>query len=632
MSDLVHNAKPVHDASQEESESSLSLGDWFYVTDEDDGVDRLACCTHVGSNYAEMTFINNGSIRVHFDTFNEMCKPAADADAYIQNAIKEKEARIGDLMKEVRLLTDRLGVTRGALGAGESEGAALALHSSEPVHTYKANLVRAKTEELPALFKEIEEESQRLKMWMSAQMIPLKAKFASSGSVIKAIEKRIFSVELYAGLVEDVVEVRAGEPAPMSEKIRLFQRRCYMDEECLIAYEHGGMKFKDIHAFDAWIAKPANFQRILPFPRTVVAFRVRRKTRNEYDEDDVADFGGLIHLWQEEQKNALTYLYMRNGERLYRISTGIEFDEKLFPDLENDQFKGKIYVNMFCYRVNKIITEAQYQGILEEENEIDRWYKKAEKSLSKEDLEHELWRKHAGLRNKSRDFFEYSPDNVHFDDIRGYIGEQMEKHNRLVLVLQGILDRSPIFHPHPPWQLWSGGGFQSALELVYDDARAMVAGERPNFEAYQARLNASLRVGSITVGQEDCWRRQQAGKYREEMLRRGGRDHGFWPKRYSPDGDPGPGLLARVSAIRVKQCSYRWTREKKDWRLATSVAASCRVPFTMLLNVDAYKPGDFRQFYADPRTRAEYMKWAPMLLVAEDFHAGKRALSGPHNR
>ena len=42
----------------------------------------------------------------------------------------------------------------------------------------------------------------------------------------------------------------------------------------------------------------------------------------------------------------------------------------------------------------------------------------------------------------------------------------------------------------------------------------------------------------------------------------------------------------------------------------------------------AYTPGDYRQFFADPRTRAEYLKWAPLLLEAEEWWAGNRRLGG----
>jgi len=50
------------------------------------------------------------------------------------------------------------------------------------------------------------------------------------------------------------------------------------------------------------------------------------------------------------------------------------------------------------------------------------------------------------------------------------------------------------------------------------------------------------------------------------------------------------------------------------------------VPASELLNVSAYTPGDFHQFFDDPRTRAQYLKWAPLLLEAEEYKAGNREL------
>jgi len=40
-----------------------------------------------------------------------------------------------------------------------------------------------------------------------------------------------------------------------------------------------------------------------------------------------------------------------------------------------------------------------------------------------------------------------------------------------------------------------------------------------------------------------------------------------------------------------------------------------------LFNVTDYKPGDYKEFYADVRTRADYLDWAPDMLNAEDWHA-----------
>jgi len=50
------------------------------------------------------------------------------------------------------------------------------------------------------------------------------------------------------------------------------------------------------------------------------------------------------------------------------------------------------------------------------------------------------------------------------------------------------------------------------------------------------------------------------------------------------------------------------------------------VPADKLFNVSAYKIGDYKQFFLDPRTRAEYLRWAPMLLAAEEYHAGTKKL------
>lgn len=72
---------------------------------------------------------------------------------------------------------------------------------------------------------------------------------------------------------------------------------------------------------------------------------------------------------------------------------------------------------------------------------------------------------------------------------------------------------------------------------------------------------------------------------------------------------------------RAKKAVFRWLKEP-DWSNAPGRPSSIEVPVSQLLNVSAYKPGDFKQFFADPRNRQEYLKWAPLLLAAEDYHAG----------
>ena len=51
------------------------------------------------------------------------------------------------------------------------------------------------------------------------------------------------------------------------------------------------------------------------------------------------------------------------------------------------------------------------------------------------------------------------------------------------------------------------------------------------------------------------------------------------------------------------------------------------VPASKLFNISAYKPGDYKVFFADLRTRSNYMVWVEMLLAAEEYHAGNLDLN-----
>ena len=104
-------------------------------------------------------------------------------------------------------------------------------------------------------------------------------------------------------------------------------------------------------------------------------------------------------------------------------------------------------------------------------------------------------------------------------------------------------------------------------------------------------------------------------------------DVGGWWKPY---GNPGPGFLGTMADWKpsAKQAVFRWQRDSKSYRYdAEPVQCSIAVSAANLLNVSAYKPGDFKRFYADRRTRGQYLKWAPLMLAAEDYHAGQIQLA-----
>jgi hypothetical protein len=611
----------------EKSEEVLEGGD-----EEEEGKKKeaprryIACVTKLGSNYVELTYIKRGHIRIRNDIFWSLCEFIHDADALLRGEADRCQREIRELLEEVKLLTAKLGVTTGlALLGAEASATSLTLASNVPVDTYKAALVKAKEETLPAIFKKIEAKSEEFRTWLSAQIIPMKAESEKLEPAIERVEDRIFSVELYAGLCEEVELIKDGSPAALTEPVHLFQRRLYMDEECLANFDTGGMEFKNLGAFERWLCRKDNFARVFPFPRTIVAFRVRRN-KKERETMNLRDF---VQLFDIEKLDKLTFLYIRNGGRVYRLSTEIDFDSKLFPDLDHPVLaagEGRLYWRSSSLYDNspEFITEVGYQGIVKAEKEAEATYQRRleeEKKKPKEEREY-VW--HDRPRPASYDYIPFTKDSVYYDDAYKRLRQQMEKHNRIVLVLQGLLDRSQALHPHPQWRLFEGDGFAQALVLHRDSDRVLVAGEKPNFEVYRAKLNESIKVGSVTVGQQEAWllfegKRESNRRDRDYRWRR----VDYRPRKWQPEGDPGPGRFARVARLdRGGRVHYQWEKERKQGS-GPSVGRKYGCKTSRIFNIDAYTPGDYKRFFEDPRTRAEYLQWAPFLLAAEMYHAGK---------
>ena len=592
--------------------------------DADPKAPYFACVVHIGCNFVKLQPPGKhaSSERIHLDEFWERVRYEPDPDGVIRQHTTHYKAEVKKLLARVQAVTAALAVGPSRELRAGGETAALSLRQSDQsMDDYGKALVTAKKDLLPELFQEIKNTNAALATWMLAPAIPLRAEAASHESVIEQIDDRIFSVELYAGLVEKVERVRDGEPAAMGDKIHIMQRQCYMDEECLAQYETGGMDYKGIEDFDAWLAREDNLRRLLPHPRTVVSFRVRRDPK----EREMVNIEDYFRIVSERELDKATYLYIRNGDELWRLRTAIEFGTRLFPDMARGPLRGKLWAkrdfgsDRFRDEENPIITENEYQAIVKE------WKAEYKKTPQKE-----KWHLRTDPR---REYEPYDQSSVYADDIGQKIGRQHRDQNRIALILQGLLDRSPVFHPHPPWQIWTEEGYQAAFELEYDEARALVAGERPDFEAFRTRCNLALRPGAVTVGQEKAWLRYEGRKESARMDRDWRVKGHYRPKEHRPHGNPGPGTLAKVSewSARSKKVGYAWHRQRQDWR--TEDKGPIRTTFACgadkVLCVDGYKPGDFKIFFNDPRTRQEYLKWAPLLLEAEEYHAGNRTAQEP---
>lgn len=625
----------------------IHLGDWVWVAREkgderDDGdEDRwFACVTEIGTNYVKVqsppSEKSGGSYqRIHNDDIPDLVEVEPDFESVIEEFSDywQKESRT--LMRKAQKLLADLGLRDRSLPAppAESTTSLAKVSGAIDVNKHKRALVKAKEKTLPDLFKRIAEANAEVARWMSARALPMMAQVEITKEAIEDISDRVFTIELYAGLLEKVVTVRDGEPAPLGTKLSIMQRRHYMDEECLVDYRVGGMEISNLRQFDEWIAEDAHFKRILPFPRCMVAFRVRRhiKTR-EWD----GSWSGAFIKVRLENQDKLTYLYIRNGDRLYRMATELDFPAKLFPDRDHFILGQKMWAKMFCDTVDKMVTDGEHQAMLEEENEKRRksrewrkenpnksWVQNPYSSFNEDDPITEL-----------REYEPFDDTSVFYDEMVKKVEGEVKAHNKIAFIVQGLFDRSEVLHPHAPARLWTPEGFAEAVHLVYDDDRALnPTAKPPSFERLRAELNASIDVGTATVGQEDFWQRREAEKYNKRENDNWRNKHHHDKTHYRPYGNPGPGLIAKVARWqkRARRATYVWQRKRQySWgydnyrkrQREPHIETRITVPAAELLNCDAYEPGMYRQFYLDPRTRAQYLKWAPMLLAAEEYNAG----------
>ena len=341
------------DFTTENAAPYIKIGDWYWVKSSgshecektgeyiDGEYEWLGCAMEIGTNYVQIQEPEDQrsyrSTRVHFDNVFTRLRHEPDFERVINGKISYFQAEARKHLDEVKEITARLGVSKQlklSNAPAVDTGTALVVMSGQvDIKEYEASLVRAEKEELPALFEAVKIATSRVAKWMGAEMLPMKAQTKIMEGSIGEIKDRIFNVSLYAGLIEQVVQCKKGTPAAFSEKLRVMQRILFMDEECLLNYRTGGMEFENIGAFDEWMSEPDNLNRILPFPRCMVAMRVRRNPKNR-------DWQGSIQILMENIEHARsdkwTFLYIRNGENLYRLgSDSFEFDgakDFIFPD------------------------------------------------------------------------------------------------------------------------------------------------------------------------------------------------------------------------------------------------------------------------------------------------------------
>jgi hypothetical protein len=645
----------------------FEIGQWYWVKKEvfnpsnimivpelaPEGYIELVCVTEVGSNYAEFSQIKVGNGyslgRVHFNDMpnNILYEPNPNKyfqmfAGHFQSLTTGKMQEIAEITKSLNLSNTKEIVKQTNLLSNSNLSEQSVSTSIVPiglnVEELKGNLITTKEVKLPALQEEIDKSNKAMVGWLSAPTMAATAMMKLVKETMVTIDDKIEDVSLYAGIGENCVIVKEGECAPSSEKITLMQRRCYMDEECLLDYLKGGIDIDKVEVFDNWLAKPENMERILPFEKCLVAFRVRRKAK--YYGSSNAPMAQFIKS-SLDYENKTTYLYIRNGQQLSRLETLIDFDEMLFendaahitqplmakkcPDFSKVSTMPKSEFEFLCQRQDELISLAdkwEKANPTKQEPERDPFGRLRIKGVTYQASNPRL----KEYRNERLDDFHPSSwkvldsDHLYFDDVRKEQEATMRKYNKIAIILQGLMDRSTALSPIPKYDLSKHSDFSQALRLVSDEEMVLTYGEAPSFSEYQARLNSQAIEESVWVGQRLHWQLVTARKEQsKEDRKQYGRD--LDPYLLDVNGNTGPQLVSLGKRLmpRAGKVTFEWSFRSTGRNYGELKTAKMSVPFSSLLNVSAYKLGDYKQFFRDPRTRHKYIEWAPLMLAAEEF-------------
>jgi hypothetical protein len=327
---------------------SLPEGDLVLVIDHDEHSVRFA---HRGSSF-------HCNIEEWLDSFRFAPEGAEERHREMQELLRPSDEHIE--------LADSLqggigGIVALPAPSDSSDGSEVYAINQEARVVARSELQRLQ-KRAEMLNLRTKERATQLQNLISEKNLAIQAQAKASLELLKRSEASIAAIEIYTGEHHEAYILSKGEPASQDEPLIVHQRVLYMDEETAIYAEKGGMDASNLNRFDDWIVQPKNLKRILPEPRSIVAFMVRRN-KKRYSDDSLLDW--FMNM-SAGHKNS--YFLIRNGENLMRLWTGFQVKDTILPlrnewdDCFRDRQKNTIRPGDQEYKeaVNKASGQQRY--------------------------------------------------------------------------------------------------------------------------------------------------------------------------------------------------------------------------------------------------------------------------------
>jgi hypothetical protein len=429
-----------------------------------------------------------------------------------------------------------------------------------------------KTEHMNRLAKDLKEA-------MDQKMYEARMALAPLEEEIRRLKEGIWAVSLYLGRDEEIVTIRDGDAAPDDTPLVIRQMVLAMDEETAAKAGDGGIDFNDLDLVDEWLLDEQHLAQVAPWPRCIVVFRPRRSPK---------DYGDDLTNSIFDQYNAQSYWLLRNGDRLYRMTTDLDVGQRLIP----------------------------------RRNEFNDLFRK--KKWGTDEYEE--------LRPGSSDWVRAEAEQ-----------DQIGRHfMRCALVIQGLLDRTTVFQPfsggEPPSVLRPESYDDGRVVLVADDDDNLISSGREPFYDWLRRLNSKLRPGMRIIGQFDSDGFRSVNEFHERGWYRHSRIH--------PDQAecPSSNVIYRLDEWRDHRGSrglvFKYERTQEVWvrdrygnqgSRKPKTRASCVVMPSdrFILPLDLVTVAEMRVYLEARTERHAYATMMPLLNAAIDVKIAEEALEAP---
>lgn len=135
------------------------------------------------------------------------------------------------------------------------------------------------------------------------------------------LNKKIDILKIYQGLGNDIQQIHKGETSN-NTKIDIFQSIRYMKEEIEMLSDFEDFDFRDMEAFDKWLAE--NYKILMPSECSIQVFKVSRNK---------IEYGESLNIFQENsfnKENSKKWIIIRNGDNVFRLFNSYNINENFF--------------------------------------------------------------------------------------------------------------------------------------------------------------------------------------------------------------------------------------------------------------------------------------------------------------